>query len=129
MIQIKNDFFGEGLKIDVQIFLFECVVYQQNKGETIKTLNLLQPLAIPSQHCEEVSMDLITNLPKSEGNIVIIVVVDRKTKYSHFFSLSHHFKESTIDTTFMESFKNLHGVPKMIISDRDPIFTENFWIE
>jgi hypothetical protein len=49
---------------------------------------LLQPLAIPSQCWEEVSMDFITGLPKSEGNTVIMVVVDRLTKYAHFFSLS-----------------------------------------
>jgi hypothetical protein len=79
----------------------ECVVCQQNKGETIKT-GLLQPLAIPSQHWEEVSMDFITGLPKYEGNTVIMVVVDRLTKYAHFFSLSHPFKESTI-------VHNIHG--------------------
>jgi hypothetical protein len=93
---IKKDFFWEGLKIDVQKFVFECLVYQQNKGETINMSSLLQPLAIPSQRWEEVSMDFITGLPKSEGNTVIMVVVDRLKKYAHFFSLSHPFKESTI---------------------------------
>jgi hypothetical protein len=103
--------------------------FQQNKGETIKTPGLLQPLAIPSQHWEEVSMDFITGLPKSEGKTVIMVVVDRLTKYAHFFSLSHPFKASTIATTFMETIQKLHGVPKIIVSDRDPIFTGNFWTE
>jgi hypothetical protein len=107
----------------------ECVVYQQNKGETIKTPGLLQPLAIPSQHWEEVSMDFIIGLPKSEGNNVIMVVVDQLTKYAHFFSLSHPFKASTIATTFMEIVQKLHGIPKIIVSDRDPIFTRNFWTE
>jgi hypothetical protein len=65
--------------------VFECVFYQQNKGETVNTLNLLQPLAIPSKYCEEVSIYLITDLPKYEGNIVIVVVVDRMMKYAHFF--------------------------------------------
>ena len=46
---IKKDFFGEGLKTNVQNFVTKCVVCQQNKGETIKTLGLLQPLSIPSQ--------------------------------------------------------------------------------
>jgi len=45
----------------------ECLVCQQNKVEAIKTLGLLQPLSIPSQHWEEVSMDFIIGLPKSEG--------------------------------------------------------------
>ena len=58
-----------------------------------------------------------------------MVVVDRLTKYAHFFSLPHPFKVSTIATTSMETIQNLHGVPKIIVSDRDPIFTRNFWIE
>jgi len=35
--------------------------------------------------------------------------VDRLTKYAHFCALSHPFKASTIDVTFMEIVKNLHG--------------------
>jgi hypothetical protein len=127
--KIKKDFFWEGLKTDVQKFVFECVVCQQNKRDTIKIPSLLQTLDIPSQHCEEVSMDFITGLPKSEGRTDIMVVVDRLTKYAHFFSLSHPFKESTIATTFMDIVQKLHGFPKIIVSDRDPIFTRNFWTE
>jgi hypothetical protein len=67
----------------------ECLVFQQNKVETIKTPGILQPLAIPSEHWEEVSMDFITWLPKSEGKSVITVIVDRLTKYTHFCALSH----------------------------------------
>jgi hypothetical protein len=50
--RIKKVFFWEGLKTDVQNFVSECMVCQHNKGETIKTPRLLQPLAIPSQHWE-----------------------------------------------------------------------------
>jgi hypothetical protein len=106
----------------------ECLANQQNKGETIKTPGLLQPLAIllPSQHWEEVSMYFITCLPKYEGKTVIMVVVDRLKNYGHFFSISHPFKASVVVTTFMETVQKLHGVPKIIVSDRDPIFTRNF---
>ena len=72
-------------------------------------------------------MDFITGLPKYEGNSVIIVVVDTLTKYAHFCALSHHFKDSTIAIAFMETIQNLHGNPKIIVSDGDPIFTRNFW--
>ena len=65
--RVKKDFFGDGLKYDVQKFVAECLVFQQNKVETIKTPGLLQPLSIPSQKWTEVSMDFITSLPKSEG--------------------------------------------------------------
>jgi hypothetical protein len=127
--RVKKDFFGDGLKTNVQRFVEECVVFQQNKVETIKTPSLLQPLLIPSQHWEEVSMDFIIGLPKSEGNSVIMVIVDRLTKYAHFCALSHPFKASTVATAFMETVQKLHGSPKIIVSDRDPIFTGHFWIE
>jgi len=51
-------------------------------------------------------MDFITFLHKSEGKSVIMVVVDRITKYAHFCALSHPFKAITIATAFMEKIKN-----------------------
>jgi hypothetical protein len=108
------------------MFVSECVVFQQNKGETIKMSSLLQPLSIPIQLWEEYSMNFITSLPKYEGKIAIMVVVDRLIKYAHFFFLSHPFKASIVATTFMETIQNLHGVPNIIVSDKDPIFTINF---
>jgi hypothetical protein len=125
--RVKKYFLGDGLKTYVQRFVAECLVFQQNKLETIKTLGLLQPLAIPSQHWEEVSMDFITGLPKSEGKSVIMVIVDRLIKYAHFCALSHPFKASTVVTAFMETIQKLHGSPKIIVSDRDPIFIGHFW--
>jgi hypothetical protein len=90
-------------------------------------LGILQTLAIPSQCWEEVSMGFITRLPKYEGKSVIMVIVDRLTKYAHFCALSHPFKSSIVSTAFMEIVQNLHGSPKIIVSDRDPIFTRHFW--
>ena len=71
-------------------------------------------------------MDFITSLPKYEGKSVIMVVVDRLTKYAYFCALSHPFKANTVSTAFMETIQKLHGNPKIIVSDRDPIFTGNF---
>ena len=72
-------------------------------------------------------MDFITDLPKSKGKSVIMVIVDRLTKYTHFCALSHPFKASIVATAFMETVQKLHGSPKIIVSDRDPIFTGHFW--
>jgi len=126
---VKRHFFWDGLKNDIQRIMEECFVFKENKVETIKTPCILQPLSISSQRWEEVSMDLIIELPKSEGKSVIMVIFDRLTKYTHFCALSHPFKSSTVATAFMETFQNLHGSPKIIVSDRDPIFTGHIWIE
>ena len=105
------------------------MVFQQNKVETVKTPGVLQLLGIPYQCWEEVSMDFITGLPKSEGKNVIIVVINRLTKYAHFCALSHPFSTNTIPTSFMDTIHKLHGILKIIVSDRDPIFIGKFWTE
>ena len=70
-------------------------------------------------------MDFITGLPNSEGKSVIMVVVDRLTKYAHLCALSHPFKESTITNYFMETVQKLHGTPNIIVSGMDG----KFWNE
>jgi len=125
--KVKKEFFWDGLKSNIQKFVAKCLVCKQNKVETTMTLGLLQPLSIPSQCWEEVSMDFMMVLPKSKGKSIIMVVVDRLTKYAHFYALSHPFKASAVSTAFMEKIQKLHGNPKIIVSDRDPIFTGNFW--
>jgi hypothetical protein len=127
--RVKKEFFWDCLKSYIKKFVVECLVFQQNKFEIIKTLGLLQPLAIPSQRWEDISMDFITGLLNSEGKSVIMVVVDILTKYAHFCALSHPFKVSTVAIAFIDTIQTLHGTPKIIVSDRDPIFTRNCWIE
>ena len=70
-------------------------------------------------------MDFITGLPKSEGKNVIMVVVDRLTKYAHFCELSHPFKVSTVANSFMETIQNIHGNPNIIVSDKDSLYLFN----
>ena len=125
--RVKKEFFWEGIKTDAQMFVAECLVCQPNKVETVKTPGLLQPLNIPSQRWEEVLIDFITGLPKSKGKNVIMVVVDRLTKYAHFCALSHHFSSIILAVAFIKIVQKLHGIPKVIISDSDPIFTGKFW--
>ena len=71
----------------------ECLVCQQNKVKPIKTSGMLQPLSIPSQCWEEVSMDFITGLPKSKGKSVIMAVVDRLTRYENVVHYLIHLKQ------------------------------------
>ena len=98
---VKKEFFWDGLKSDIQNFVEKCLVCQQNKVDTIMTPGLLQPLSIPSQLWEEVSM--------SEGESVIMVVVDRLTKYAQFCALSHPFKASTVPTSYIETIQSYIG--------------------
>lgn len=74
-------------------------------------------------------MDFIEGLPKSEGNSVIYVVMDKLSKYAHFMALSRPFNAQIVARVFMDNVFKLHGIPSSIISDRDKVFTSTFWKE
>ena len=74
-------------------------------------------------------MDFITGLPKAARKDTIMVVVDRLTKYAHFCSIQSTFKSSQIAEVFLKEIQRLHGLPRIIVSDRDPKFTSKFWTE
>ena len=58
-----------------------------------------------------------------------MVVVDRLTKYAHFCTLFHPFSDSIVLVALINTVQKLHESPKIIVSDRDPIFTGKFWTE
>jgi hypothetical protein len=107
----------------------ECDVCQHNKGETIKYLGTLKPLLIPLAIWRDISMDFIVGLRKSGNKSIIMVVVDRLSKYAHFCALQHPFTTSTVSQLFMDQVFKIHGMPHSIIYDHDPTFTNNFWQE
>jgi hypothetical protein len=89
---------------------------------------LLQPLPIPEWKWEVVTMDFITGLPRtSKLHDLIMVVVDKLTKASRFIPLKTTHKATDVANIFIREVARLHRIPKMIVSDRDPKFTLNFW--
>lgn len=125
--RVRKLFVWTGLKQDIIDFVHQCVVCQQAKHEHVKSPGLLQPLPVPDGPWQEITMDFIEALPKSEGYTVILVVVDRLTKYAHFIPLKHPFSAPVVAKAFLHTVVKLHGPPHTIVSDRDKIFTSHFW--
>ena len=55
-----------------------------------------------------------------------MVVVDKIIKETHFIPVKTTYKATNIADIFMKQIFHLHGIPKVIISDRDPKFMGNF---
>jgi hypothetical protein len=117
------------MKQYVHNFVAECDVCQRNKGETIKAHGTLQPLQIPPAIWRDISMDFIVCLPKLGNKSIIMVIVDRLSKYAHLCALQHPFIASIVVQLFMDQVFKLHGMPHSIVFYCDPTFTNNFWQE
>lgn len=85
--KVAQSLYWLGMKKTVTNFVASYLVCQQHKYLASSPQGLLQPLPIPRAIWEEVSMDFIVKLPKSQGYDVVLVVVDCLSKYSHFLPL------------------------------------------
>ncbi|KAL0540119.1 hypothetical protein IC582_024349 [Cucumis melo] len=127
--RLASELYWEGMKSDVKKHCDSYITCQRNKSLALSPAGLLIPLEIPHQVWSDISMDFIDGLPKAKGCDVILVVVDRLNKYSHFFALKHPYTAKSVANIFVKEIVRLHGFPSSIVSDRDKIFLSHFWNE
>jgi hypothetical protein len=85
-------------------------------------------LKIPEWKWEEISVDFIVDLPKTQsGYDSIWVIVDRLSKVAHFILVKTTYKGSKLAELYIARIVCLHGVPKKIVSNRGTQFTSMFW--
>lgn len=127
--KLGKQFYWLGMHISIQEYVKGCEVCKKMKAKTLALAGLLQPLPIPCQVWEDITLDFIVGLPTSQGKDTIMVVVDRFSKSAHFLTQNHPFTAKSVVEKIVEGVIKLHGMPKSIISDWDPIFICNFWQE
>ena len=92
-------------------FVHQCEICQKAKHINTRLAGKLQPLPIPAGAWQDLSMDFMEGLPKSEGYEVIMVVVDRLTKYAHFLVVKHPYTAAGVARIFLDTVVKLHGFP------------------
>ena len=93
--RVHTEFFWRHMKTQVRDYIRACPTCQRNKTEHMQPAGLLQPLPIPTGIWCDISMDFVEGLPKSHGKSVILVVVDRFSKYGHFIAIAHPFSATS----------------------------------
>ena len=116
------------MKRKIAQYVSECDICKGVKASHLRPAGLLQPLTIPSEKWEDISMDFIVGLPKNaKGYDSIWVVADHLTKSTHFLPVKTRYSSHQYAEIYMARIVSLHGVPKTIISDRGSQFIARFW--
>ncbi|KAE9261025.1 hypothetical protein PR003_g34110, partial [Phytophthora rubi] len=112
----------------IQRFIADCEPCRRNKPRLTKPPGLLEPLSIPDERWRSISMDFITDLPRTKRDVDSIwVVVDRLTKRCHFVPTTKTVTAEGVARLFIDNIWKLHGMPSNIVSDRDRKFVSKFW--
>ncbi|XP_050890545.1 uncharacterized protein LOC127095948 [Lathyrus oleraceus] len=119
-VELKRKVLEEGHKGAFTIHLGSSKMYQELKKDYWWP-GIKRDIA-------DISMDFAVGLPLTQGGYDSIwVIVDRLTKFAHFLAVKTTYKASHLAGLFISEIVRLHGVPKGVVSDRDPKFTSRFW--
>ena len=125
--------FSSGLEMGktMKEFVRSCDSCQRSKWSRAKVGLSLQPLPVPKEPWEDITMDFIMGLPQTDRHhdANIIVFVDRLTKYVHLIPTTSTICAEGAARLYIDHVFSQHGLSKTIVSDRDPHFTATFFKE
>jgi GNAT superfamily N-acetyltransferase len=123
-----RSYYWPTLKSDVTTYVKSCGPCQRSKAVRHSKAGLLRPFPPPQKKWEVITMDFVFDLPLTDtGNNGIAVVVDKLSKQAHFLAISPKFDAIELDKVYLHEVYRHHGLPRIIISDRDVRFTSLFW--
>jgi hypothetical protein len=113
-------------------YVRSCTVCQRIKPSTQAAPGLLYPLPTPTRPWTHVSLDLITDLPPScahDGKIYdsILTFVDMLTKQAFFIRTNKTITSTDLAHLYLDHVYRLKGLSLVLVSDRDPRMTAEFW--
>lgn len=117
---LRRLYWWEGIDDDVDKYVRECLSCQRNKSPNHAPHGGLQPLPVPEDLWEVISIDLVVKLPTTKaGHDCILTVVDRLSKYAIFIPCSEKLKSEGLVKLLEERVVAERGYPKHIVSDID----------
>ncbi len=117
------------MTLDCKLYCQHCVICNRAKPDRRGRASL-NPLGIPEYPWEIVGNDYVTDLRAKSGlygHTTIFIMVCHLTKMDHFVPCHKEIIAEESSNLFISNCYRLHGVPKVIVSDRDPKFVGKFW--
>ncbi|GJU71350.1 reverse transcriptase domain-containing protein [Tanacetum coccineum] len=117
---LKKLYWWPNMKAEIATYVSKCLTCAKVKAECQKPSGLLVQPVIPVWKWENITMDFVTNLPKtSTGQDTIWVIIDRLTKSAHFLQMKETDSMEKLTRQYLKEVVSRHRVPVSIISDRD----------
>ena len=126
-LKIAQWYYWPTLEQNVREYVLTCQTCAQWKSSSVKKIGKLMPIPVPEECWQVVTMDFIVGLPESDGFDAIMTVVDKLSKRAKYAATFTTAEAPEIARLFFDTVVHHHGLPKVIISDRDPKFTSKFW--
>ena len=120
----------KGMSGHVREFVENCPVCQMEKSDHTLSKGKLQSTHIPETKWSEISIDFITDLPMSSRNRdSVLVIVDKATRMAHLAPCSKSINATDTGKLLWNTVVKLHGIPRVIYSDRGNQFVASSWRE
>ena len=116
------------MKREIAWFVERCLTCRKVKAEHQRPHGKVHMLPIPMWKWKEIAMEFITKLPRmARGVDTIWVIVYKLTKSAHFIPISESISAKKLAEIYLWEVVARHGVPVLVVSDRDIWFTSRFW--
>jgi hypothetical protein len=124
---LSTHFYWHWMHRDVERYVSRCTTCNKAKSQ-LNSHGLYMPLPIPNAPWEDISMDFVLGFPRTKrGSDSVFVVVDRFSKIAHFIPYHKTYNASYVVDLFFTENVRLHGVPNIIVSERDAKLLSHFW--
>nr|GEU58452.1 putative reverse transcriptase domain-containing protein [Tanacetum cinerariifolium] len=118
---IKLLYWWPNMKADIATHVSKCLTYLKVKAEHQKPSGLLVQPKVSQWKWDNITVDFVTKLPKTQsGNDTIWVVVDRLTKSANFLPMKETDPMDKLARLYLKEVVMRHGIPVSIICDREP---------
>lgn len=125
---LRESFYWPNMRKDLEtVYIPSCDECQRLKSSTHNKRGPLHPLPVPDARFTSVTLDFVGPLPLDEGFDFLLTMTDRMGADIQLVPCNKTITTPQLARIFFDHWYCENGLPDEIISDRDKLFTTEFW--